>query len=48
MLKKEIAMNISARRTGYKLLDKRRASHMVKREITFEMVKKTINIKQEG
>lgn len=41
-------MNISARRAGYKWLDKRRASLMVKRKITFEMVKKTINIKQEG
>ena len=41
-------MNISTRRAGYKRLDKRRASHMVKREITFEMVKKTTNIKQEG
>lgn len=41
-------MNISTRRAGYKQLDKRRASHMVKREITFEMVKKTTNIKQEG
>ena len=41
-------MNISARRAGYKLVDKRRASRMVKREITFEIFKKKINIKQEG